>query len=40
MVSIADRLYAAGLELDGEPVADETTYYDVYTSVPIRFGEL
>ena len=37
MVSMARRLYAAGLQLDPRhpPVPDRTTQYDLYTSVPI-----
>lgn len=42
MVSIARRLYAAGLQLDQEsvPVADEATFYSVYESIPVRFTKL
>lgn len=40
MVTIARRLYAAGLELDpaNPPVPDETTHYDIYKSVPVLFS--
>jgi hypothetical protein len=36
------RLYDAGMELDpaNPPVADETTLYDHYRIVPIRFSHL
>jgi cytochrome P450 len=40
MVTIARRLYAAGLELDPDrpPRFDENTYYTTYASVPVRFS--
>lgn len=42
MVTVARRLYDAGMELDpaNPPVADETTLYDHYRIVPIRFSHL
>ena len=40
MVTIARRLYDAGLEPGGEPVPDEGTHYDQYVSVPILLRAL
>lgn len=40
LVSLARRFYAAGLELDPDspPVREAGTYFQVYSSVPIRFS--
>ncbi len=42
LVTLARRYYAAGLELDPEhpPVRDESTYYALYSSIPVRFTKI
>jgi hypothetical protein len=42
MVTVARRLYEAGLELDPDhpPVPDTTTHYDIYVRVPVKFTRL
>ena len=42
LVSISRRFYGAGMELDPDRplVRDPNTYYEIYSSVPIRFCRL
>jgi hypothetical protein len=40
MTAILRRLYEAGLELEGDPVRDESTHYPMYDSVPVRLERL